>query len=156
MACTWSNLSEDIIVDSDSYNDLNPLHSNHWTITLNNILDKCEYNLSNALNQYLNELKRTITVAQLIGQANLNLAQDLSTEELKQKSLQKLTSSGSAVRKLDQMYNIGSNIMEKATNKMKILNINDASLPIDKGFLDFIMDVSQFLITECKILLKFN
>ncbi|CAF0883999.1 unnamed protein product [Brachionus calyciflorus] len=150
LSCIWSNLSEDIIVDSESYSDLNPQHSNDWCITLNNLLDKCEYQLTSSLYKYLDELKRTISVSQLIGPTGLsiNSNMDPQVEELKNKSLQKLTSSSSAARRLDKMYFVGSNIVEKATSRMKALNTSENQLPIDKGFLDFIMD---YLFPDAKL-----
>lgn len=140
LSCVWSNLSEDIVVDSESFSDLNPQHSNDWSLTLNNICDKCDFQLSNFLNKYLEELKRTISVNQLVGSATssvVNSDQESLAEEIKYK----LTSSSSA-RRLDKMYNLSSNLVGKATNRMRILNINENSLPLDKGFLDFIMGVS--------------
>jgi hypothetical protein len=109
-------------------------------------LDQCEYQLTTSLNKYLEELKRTISVSQLVGMASINLNQstDAQIEELKQK----LTSSSSAARKLDKMYYMSSNIVEKATRALNTNNENQ--LPIDKGFLDFTMDVSY--IFERKII----
>jgi Rab3 GTPase-activating protein catalytic subunit len=69
-------------------------------------------------------------------------------EELKWASLQKLSTSKSATRRLDHVYNLSSNMMEKASNKMKSLNLNDVNLPLDKGFLDFIMD---YLFPDAKL-----
>ena len=63
-------------------------------------------------------------------------------EELKKSSLQKLTAGNSPMRRLDRVYNMSSNMLERATNKMKIANLNEALLPLDKDFLDFIMGVS--------------
>lgn len=147
MSCIWSNLSEDIVVDSESFTDLNPQHSIDWSVTLNNLCERCDYQLTNSLHKYFDEIKRTISVNQLVGSAILSLSpeQENQNEELKQKSLQKLTSSNSASRRLDKMYYLSSNIVEKASNKMKALNVNDNSLPLDKGFLDFIMDVIIFI-----------
>lgn len=65
------------------------------------------------------------------------------TEQLKRSALDKLvtTAASTGSRRLDRVVNLGSNIVEKAT-KMKIINLNDETVPpLDKTFLDFIMDV---------------
>jgi hypothetical protein len=80
-----------------------------------------------------------------------SLASDQLNEELKKSSLQKLTTSKSATRRLDRVYNLSSNMIEKATNKIKIGNLNEILLPLDKDFLDFIMEVffnGNFKITK--------
>jgi hypothetical protein len=127
-------LSEDIIVDNDSYSDLNPHNSNEWGITLNNNIEKCDFKLINALNKYIDESRKSIGVSQLIGSmSSSSLASNIS-EELKQSSLKKLTS--------NRVMDLSANMMETAANKMKMLNINDPTiLPLDKPFLDYIMNV---------------
>ena len=125
-------------------------------------MDKCEFQLTSLLTSYIEELKRTISVNQLIANSSAAIAtsdnlaapnaqttlptsfstSDHLNEELKKSSLQKLTSSKSATRRLDRVYNLSSNMIEKATNKIKIGNLNDVLLPLDKEFLDFIMEVS--------------
>jgi len=125
-------------------------------------VDKCEFQLTSLLTSYIEELKRTISVNQLIANSSAAIAKsdnfaapnaqptlptsfstsDHLNEELKKSSLQKLTSSKSATRRLDRVYNLSSNMIEKATNKIKIGNLNDVLLPLDKEFLDFIMEVS--------------
>lgn len=144
LSCVWSNLSEDLIVDSESFTDLNPQQSNDWSITLNNLLDKCSLQLTSLLYKFNDELKRTITVNQLLGNSSSASLLADADDAIKRAPLEKLAAGGSHSRRLDQMVNLSSNIVEKATNKMKILNVNDALLPLDKGFLDFIMDVIHF------------
>ncbi len=101
------------------------------------------------LTKFCEELKRTIGVNQLVGQAssaNSSISSNmnqLADEEVKRMALQKLTGS-----RLDQVYNLSSNIVEKATSRMRMLNINDGLLPLDKGFLDFIM--IDFLFPDAK------
>ena len=146
LSCVWSNLSEDIIYDSDSYSDLNPIRSNDWTITLNTICDKCDMQLTNLLENFIEETKRTISVAQIIGSKEKS-QNDTSDEELKKASLNRLASVGSGSKKLDQVYNISTNIVNRAADRMKVLNINDALLPLDKEILDYIMDVGEFSIS---------
>lgn len=141
MSCVWSNLSEDIIYDSDSYSDLNPIRSSDWTITLNTICDKCDMQLTNLLENFIEETKRTISVAQIIG-TNDKSSDENGDEELKRASLNKLAAAGSGSKKLDQVYNMSSNIVNRAADRMKVLSINDALLPLDKDVLDYIMDVS--------------
>jgi hypothetical protein len=121
-------------------------------------VDKCEFQLTSLLTSYIEELKRTISVNQLIANSSAAIAtsdnltapttlptsystSDHLNEELKKSSLQKLTSSKSATRRLDRVYNLSSNMIEKATNKIKIGNLHDVLLPLDKEFLDFIMEV---------------
>lgn len=135
LSSVWSNLSEDIIVDSELFSDLNPLHSNDWTLTVNNLSERCEFQLTQMLSKFCDELKRTIGVHQIIS----TNASETADEELKRMSLQRLTKS-----RLDHVYSIGSNLVEKASSQMKILNLND--LPLDKDFLDFIMDVRNSLV----------
>jgi Rab3 GTPase-activating protein catalytic subunit len=147
LSCIWSNLSEDIIVDNESFTDLNPQYSNDWSLTISNIMDKCDLQLTNLLLKYTEELKRTISVAQLLGGLSSNssttqlfdVQNSNINEELKKSSLQKLTNAKSAIR-LDHVYNLSSNVMDLAASKMKALNINDSSLPLDKGLMEFIMD----------------
>ena len=147
LSCIWSNLSEDIIVDNESFTDLNPQYSNDWSITISNIMDKCDLQLTNLLLKYTDELKRTISVTQLLGgiSSSSSTSQLFDTqnsninEELKKSSLQKLTNAKSAIR-LDHVYNLSSNVMDLAANKMKALNLNDSSLPLDKGLMEYIMD----------------
>lgn len=136
MSCVWSNLSEDIIVDNDSFSDLNPQHSNDWSIILNNNLEKCQFNLTSALEKYINESRKTISVSQLLGaMSSSSSAPDLN-EELKQASLKKLTSN---------RIDLSANLMETAANKIKLLNLNDpTSLPLNKKFLDYVMDVRTY------------
>lgn len=142
LSCVWSNLSEDIIYDSDSYSDLNPIRSSDWTITLNTICDKCDMQLTNLLENFIEETKRTISVTQLIG-AKEKFTDESGEEELKRASLNKLAAAGSGSKKLDQVYNMSSNIVNRAADRMKVLSINDALLPLDREVLDYIMDVSQ-------------
>ncbi len=156
-------MSEDIIVDSESFTDLCPQQSNDWSIIVNNLTERCDYQLTNLLSSFVEELKRTISVSQLIGTNNNNSSSNSNSSSQLQMSsnnessgqffdsttsdeakiaatLQKMTSSKAS--RLDRVYNLSSNIVEKATNKIKILNLNDNTyLPLDKGFLDFIMDV---------------
>jgi len=104
--------------------------------------------MTNTLNRFLEECKRTISVHQLIGsQTSQTVGQDgdLASETVKQASLSKLAAVGSQSQRLDRVYNMSSSMVEKAANKMKILNINDSLLPLDKRTLDFIMDVSFFI-----------
>lgn len=135
--CVWSNLSEDIIVDNETYSDLNPTHSNEWSLILNNNIDKCDFKLINSLNKFIDESKKTISITQLIGGTMLTSGSNSIDDDLKQSSLKKLTSSN--LRVLD----ISSNMMETAANKMKNLQLNNneinQQLPLDKKFLDFIM-----------------
>ena len=151
MSCIWSSLSEDIIVDSDSFSDLNPQQSNNWSITINNNCDKCDYQLTNLLSKFFDESKRTISVGQLLGSSmqsastnELALSSSSSNlnEELKQASLNKLSSARSTSKQLDRVYNMSSNMMEKATNKMKTINSNE-TLPLSKSLLDLLMDVGS-------------
>ena len=121
--------------------------------------------MTSLLQSYIEELKRTISVNQLIAASSTaantsttdiyamsstnnttttttaSLSSDQLNEELKKSSLQKLTTSKSATRRLDRVYNLSSNMIEKATNKIKIGNLNEILLPLDKDFLDFIMEV---------------
>ncbi len=128
---------------------MNPQQSNDWSLTINNVCDKCNYQLTDLLLKFCEELKRTIGVNQLVGQAssaNSSISSNMNQmadDEVKRMALQKLTSS-----RLDQVYNLSSNIVEKATSRMRILNINDSLLPLDKGFLDFIM--IDFLFPDAK------
>jgi Rab3 GTPase-activating protein catalytic subunit len=138
-------------VDSETFTDLSPQQSNEWSLTVNNVCDKCNFQLTDMLSNFCEELKRTIGVTQLVGQASAsanssigsNMNQLAVDEEYKRMALQKLTSSP-----LDQVYNLSSNIVEKATNRMRMLNVNDSLLPLDKGFLDFIM--IDFLFPDAK------
>jgi Rab3 GTPase-activating protein catalytic subunit len=134
--CVWSNLSEDIIVDNETYSDLNPTHSNEWSLILNNNIDKCDFKLINSLNKFIDESKKTISVNQLIGGTMMTASNSID-DDLKQSSLKKLTSSN--LRVLD----ISSNMIETAAIKMKNLQLNNneinQQLPLDKKFLDFIM-----------------
>jgi len=96
--------------------------------------------MTNTLNKFIEESKRTISVHQLIGvHSSQSSSQEgvIGSEAVKQASLNKLAAVGS-----HRVYNMSSNIVEKAANKMKILNINDSLLPLDKKVLDFIMNVS--------------
>lgn len=162
LSCVWSNLSEDIVVDNEAFIDLNPQQSNDWSLTLFTMFERCELQLTDALFKFADHLKRTITVSQLLGgsysvtssASSSSLAGMASSagddeEQLKKAALDKLatSSSSSASRRLDRMVNLSSNIVEKATNKMRINLINDdpGSLPLDKGFLDYIMDVRTLL-----------
>ena len=136
------------MVDSDSFSDLNPQQSNDWSITVNSVSDRCDLLLTNLLLKFADEIKRTIGVNQLLGPA-LSAAAGVSSEnvneELKWNSLEKLSAASTlaGTRRLDRVYNLSSAMMEKAANKMKALSLNDPNyLPLDKGFLDFIMDVS--------------
>ena len=151
LSCIWSSLSEDIIVDSDSFSDLNPQQSNNWSITINNNCDKCDYQLTSLLSKFVDESKRTISVGQLLGSsmqsasANELAASSSSSnlnEELKQTSLNKLSSARSTSKQLDRVYNMSSNMMEKATNRMKTINSNE-TLPLSKTLLDLLMDVGN-------------
>lgn len=154
LSCVWSNLSEDIVVDNDAFTDLNPQQSNDWTITFFNVIEKCDLQLTDSLGKLNEGLKRTITASQLLGNVKnstsntsissaTNISDDMN-DQLKRATLEKLTASSSSTgsRRLDKMVNLSSNIVEKAANKMKTININDHfPLPLDKGFLDYIMDV---------------
>ena len=157
LSCVWSNLSEDIVVDSDTFSDLNPQQSNDWSITVNNVSDRCDLQLTSLLIKFSEEIKRTIGVNQLLGPALTAAAapsSDNATEELKWNSLEKLSaaSSNPGTRRLDRVYNLSSAMMEKAANKMKLLSINDPNyLPLDKGFLDFIMDVNINLFVSIQV-----
>lgn len=155
LSCVWSNLSEDIVVDNEAFTDLNPQQSNDWSVTLFNTLDKCDLELTDLLYKFADQLKRTITVSQLLRAAtsSSNLAASSSSsqiagsadDEQARKALDRLATAGSASgsRRIDRVVNLGSNIVEKATNRMKI-NLNDETvLPLDKGFLDYIMDVRR-------------
>ena len=143
MSCIWPNLSEDLIVDNDSYSNLNPLQSPEWALTVNSICDKCDFQLTNSLIRFLDEMKKTVSINQVLGaQFIQSPSSNNLNEDLKKASLNKLTSKP-VNRQIDRVYNLSSNMMEKASNKMKNLNMNDPyNLPLDKGFLDFIMDVS--------------
>ena len=134
----WSNLSEDIIVDNDSYSDLNPQNSNEWAITLNNNIEKCDFKLINVLSKYIDESRKSIGVGQLIGSMSSSSSTSNLSEELKQSSLKKLTS--------NRVMDLSVNMMETAANKMKMLNLNDPTiLPLDKPFLDYIMNVYIYI-----------
>ena len=159
LSSVWSNLSEDIIVDSESFTDLSPQQSNDWSITVKNLCEKCDFQLSELLTKFIEELRRTIGVAQLVGgsaSANTSLASNMnqmecgSNEELKRASLSKLTGGKS---RLNQVYSLSSNMMEKATSHMQLLNVNDALLPLDKDFLDFIM---SYLFPDANLASKAN
>ena len=114
-------------------------------MTINTSLDKCEFQLTSLLISYIEELKRTIGINQLIVNSGENFSSTSDpNEELKKISLEKLTSSKSGIRRLERVYNFSSNMIEKATNKIRITNLNDIMLPLDKEFLDFIMEVTCF------------
>ena len=145
MSCVWSNLSEDIVTDSESFCDLNPQQSNDWSITINNMMDKCDLRLTRLLERYVDEMKRTISVGQLLGSSSgsmpgagvgggLDPAYTLN-EELRRSSLQKLTKSANSSISVG-VSSSGSNL----ASKIKILNINDTQLPLDRGFMDYILD----------------
>lgn len=127
-------------MDNDSYSDLNPQNSNEWAITLNNNIDKCDFKLINSLGKFIDESRKSIGVGQLIGSmsASSSVGSNLS-EELKQSSLKKLTS--------NRVMDLSANMMETAASSMKMLNLNDPTiLPLDKQFLDYIMNVYIYFI----------
>jgi hypothetical protein len=140
LSCVWSNLSEDIVTDSESFCDLNPQQSTDWSITINNMMDKCDMRLARLLERYTDEMKRTISVGQLlvtntstatIGGGAVGVLDTATTtllnEELRRTSLQRLTKSSG-----DSGTNLAS--------KINLLTLNDAQLPLDKGFMEFILD----------------
>jgi hypothetical protein len=167
----WSNLSEDLVTDSDSYADLNPQHSNDWSIIVNTMCDRCDIQMSATLAKFVDELKRTIGVNQLINasivqqQQTISPSSSSSTLDAAANSdasqlLDKISTSKmpAATRSLDRVYNLSSSMMEKASNKMKSKLVgasasDNYSLPLDKRFLDYIMDVSkpkfQFAVQFC-------
>ncbi len=55
-----------MIIDSETYTDLDPLQSSDWSISLN-VIDEVELQLTNTLQKFYDQLKRTISVAQIIG-----------------------------------------------------------------------------------------
>jgi hypothetical protein len=55
-----------MIVDSETYTDLDPLQSSDWSISLN-CIDDADLQLTNTLSKFYDQLKRTISVAQIIG-----------------------------------------------------------------------------------------
>lgn len=157
LSCVWSNLSEDIIVDNEAFSDLNPQQSNDWSITIFDFFEKCDIQLTKLLFKLNDGLKRTITVNQILGgmkssTSNTSIvsgANEDIDDQLKRVTLEKLTNSSSLTgsKRLDRVVNLSSNIMEKATNKMKIMNLNDdLQVPLDQGFLDYIMDVCDFIL----------
>lgn len=66
MSCIWPSLSEDMIIDSETYSDLDPLKSNDWSIYLSTI-DDLELQLTQMLQKFYDQLKKTISVAQVLG-----------------------------------------------------------------------------------------
>ncbi len=66
LSCIWPSLSEDMIVDSETYTDLDPLQSSDWSISLS-CIDDVELQLSNTLQKFNEQSKRTISVSQIIG-----------------------------------------------------------------------------------------
>ena len=122
------------------------------SLIIHNQFDKCQFQLSNLLEKFIEELKRTIGVNQLLGTSinssvisgstNNNENFDCVNEELKRSSLKKLTSK----TKIDHVYDLSTNIVEKATSRIKVINLNEEQLPLDKSFLDFIMNVRKIYI----------
>lgn len=142
-------------MDNEAFTDLNPQQSNDWSLTVFNVIEKCDLQLTDSLFKLYDGIKRTITVSQLLGgvkssSSNFSIASasnDDADDQFKRATLDKLATSSSLTgsKRLDRVVNLSSNIVEKAANKMKTININDdLQLPLDKGLLDYIMDVSTY------------
>lgn len=114
------------------------------------MIEKCDLQLTNSLNKLNDNLKCTITVNQQLGglkpsKSNLSVTTSGDTDEYaKRATIEKLSMSAntSGSKQLDSVVNLGSNIVDKATSKIKTISLNDnLQLPLEKEFLDYIMDV---------------
>jgi Rab3 GTPase-activating protein catalytic subunit len=131
LSCVWSNLSEDIIIDSDSFSDLNAQRSNDWSLTVNTICDKCDLQLTNLLIRFCEEAKRTISINQVL----TSLGATFINDERDKNALTKTISNSN-------FYNL----LDSANNNIKLKLPDDlATLPLDKQFTTFIIKVNNNL-----------
>jgi len=134
LSCSWCNLSEDIVVESD----LSPQQSNDWSLIVDNVMDKCDYKLTTLLSKYHDQLRKTIGINQLL---NLKASESNEFGQTARASLRKLMQPKSKVQQLDQLVSMSSNVMNQVTLRIpRMPSVDDFTLPLDKQMLDYLMD----------------
>ena len=111
-----------MIIDSESYSDLDPLKSNDWAINLTT-LEELSLQLTQLLQGFYDQLKKTISVNQVlstlinVSEASLNVP----AEDYKQ-SLEKLTNPLAKTSTHRTLRSLMKPVVDKATTTMKQLN----------------------------------
>ncbi|KAK3589406.1 hypothetical protein CHS0354_020737 [Potamilus streckersoni] len=88
LSCTWPCLSEEIIVESQFYTDLNPLQAPHWSVRVQ-MADDPQCLLGEYLEAFLQLCKRKESWDQVIG--NLQVEEETEKTSDISQALQKLT-----------------------------------------------------------------
>ena len=132
-----------MIIDSESYSDLDPLKSNDWAINLTT-LEELSLQLTQLLQGFYDQLKKTISVNQVlstlinVSEASLNVP----AEDYKQ-SLEKLTNPLAKTSTHRTLRSLMKPVVDKATTTMKQLNSISTEAPLNKEILDDIMNVKN-------------
>ena len=81
-----------MIIDSESYSDLDPLKSNEWSINLTTLDDQLDLQLTQLLQGFYDQLKKTISVSQILSSlvSVTDINSTIQAEDYKQ-SLERLT-----------------------------------------------------------------
>ncbi|XP_048775837.1 rab3 GTPase-activating protein catalytic subunit-like isoform X2 [Ostrea edulis] len=138
LACTWPSLSEDMIVENQSYSDLDPMQAPQWAARIIMTEDpNCL--LGKYLSEFLKIAHRKETVEDLLWNV-LSKEEDDQTADISQ-ALQKLTEP-----KVAKMYNIPSlsNVVHSASSR---LAIKPGQAPINGDTLTALLD---FLFPDAK------
>ncbi|XP_062600840.1 rab3 GTPase-activating protein catalytic subunit-like [Saccostrea cucullata] len=138
LACTWPSLSEDMIVENQSYSDLDPMQAPQWAVRIIMTEDpNCL--LGKYLGDFMKISHRKDTVEDLLWNV-LSKEEDDQTGDISQ-ALQKLTEP-----KVSKMYGIPSfsNVVHTASSK---LAIKPGQAPIDG---DTLTDLLYFLFPDAK------
>ena len=134
-----------MIIDSENYSDLDPLKSNEWSINLTTLEDQLDLQLTQLLQAFYDQMKKTISVSQILSSlanvTDINLT--IQTEDYKQ-SLERLTN---PLTKTSTHRNLRS-IMKPVVDKVKQLNSISTEAPLKKEILD---DMINVFISSCML-----
>jgi hypothetical protein len=135
-----------MIIDSESYSDLDPLKSNEWSINLTTLDDQLDLQLTQLLQGFYDQLKKTISVSQILSSlvSVTDINSTIQAEDYKQ-SLERLTNPLTKTSTHRTLRSLMKPVVEKATTTIKQLNAISSEAPLKKELLDYIINVCFFI-----------
>ena len=133
-----------MIIDSENYSDLDPLKSSDWSIYLTTLENQLDLQLTQLLQGFYDQLKKTISVSQvlatLINVSDVN--QTIQTEDYRQ-SLERLTNPLTKTSTHRTLRSFMKPVVDKAATTIKQLNAISTEAPLKKEVIDDIVNVSR-------------
>jgi hypothetical protein len=135
-----------MIIDSENYSDLDPLKSNDWTIYLTTLDDNLDLQLTQLLQNFYDQLKKTISINQVLGSLIQHATDTVGQNDDYKLSLERLTNPIVKTTTHRTLRSFMKPVVQKAASTIKQLNAISAEAPLKKNSLDDIMNVSVVFI----------